>query len=98
MITFTSGWIESLMQVNFRHKKADLNRSAFLNLVRKERLELSRREALEPKSSVSTNSTTPASDDAYYRDTLTLVNRLSKIFSLNLLTETLYETSVYFMQ
>jgi hypothetical protein len=28
--------------------------------VRKERLELSRREALEPKSSVSTNSTTPA--------------------------------------
>ena len=29
-------------------------------LVRKERLELSRREALEPKSSVSTNSTTPA--------------------------------------
>jgi hypothetical protein len=30
-------------------------------MVRKERLELSRREALEPKSSVSTNSTTPAS-------------------------------------
>jgi hypothetical protein len=30
------------------------------NMVRKERLELSRREALEPKSSVSTNSTTPA--------------------------------------
>ena len=29
-------------------------------MVRKERLELSRREALEPKSSVSTNSTTPA--------------------------------------
>ena len=29
-------------------------------VVRKERLELSRREALEPKSSVSTNSTTPA--------------------------------------
>ncbi len=29
-------------------------------LVRKERLELSRREALEPKSSVSTNSTTSA--------------------------------------
>ena len=31
-----------------------------LNMVRKERLELSRREALEPKSSVSTNSTTSA--------------------------------------
>jgi hypothetical protein len=31
-----------------------------LTMVRKERLELSRREALEPKSSVSTNSTTPA--------------------------------------
>jgi hypothetical protein len=31
-----------------------------LQMVRKERLELSRREALEPKSSVSTNSTTPA--------------------------------------
>ena len=30
------------------------------NMVRKERLELSRREALEPKSSVSTNSTTSA--------------------------------------
>ena len=30
-----------------------------LQMVRKERLELSRREALEPKSSVSTNSTTP---------------------------------------
>ena len=30
-------------------------------MVRKEKLELSRREALEPKSSVSTNSTTPAS-------------------------------------
>ncbi len=30
-------------------------------MVRKERLELSRREALEPKSSVSTNSTTSAS-------------------------------------
>ena len=29
-------------------------------MVRKERLELSRREALEPKSSVSTNSTTSA--------------------------------------
>jgi hypothetical protein len=33
----------------------------FKALVRKERLELSRRKALEPKSSVSTNSTTPAS-------------------------------------
>ena len=32
-------------------------------MVRKERLELSRREALEPKSSVSTNSTTPALHD-----------------------------------
>ncbi len=31
-----------------------------LNMVRKERLELSRRKALEPKSSVSTNSTTSA--------------------------------------
>ena len=31
-----------------------------LNMVRKERLELSRREALEPKSSVSTNFTTSA--------------------------------------
>ena len=40
-------------------------------MVRKERLELSRREALEPKSSVSTNSTTPASgvgDGARTRD------------------------------
>jgi uncharacterized lipoprotein YbaY len=32
-------------------------------VVRKERLELSRREALEPKSSVSTNSTTPAQSE-----------------------------------
>ena len=42
-----------------------------LQMVRKERLELSRREALEPKSSVSTNSTTPASgvgDGARTRD------------------------------
>ena len=41
-----------------------------INMVRKERLELSRREALEPKSSVSTNSTTSACrvDEAeYYR-------------------------------
>ncbi len=39
-------------------------------MVRMERLELSRREALEPKSSVSTNSTTSACrvDEAeYYR-------------------------------
>ena len=41
-------------------KKGRSLRSAFLSLVRKERLELSRREALEPKSSVSTNSTTSA--------------------------------------
>ena len=34
-------------------------------MVRKERLELSRREALEPKSSVSTNSTTPARSFSY---------------------------------
>ena len=34
-----------------------------LQMVRKERLELSRREALEPKSSVSTNSTTPAQSE-----------------------------------
>ena len=32
--------------------------------VRAERLELSRREALDPKSSVSTNSTTPANQAA----------------------------------
>ena len=36
-------------------------------MVRKERLELSRREALEPKSSVSTNSTTPAWNGEHYR-------------------------------
>jgi hypothetical protein len=36
------------------------NIPTLLTMVRKERLELSRREALEPKSSVSTNSTTPA--------------------------------------
>ena len=47
-------------------KKADI-KSAFFNLVRKERLELSRREALEPKSSVSTNSTTPARNGEHYR-------------------------------
>ncbi len=32
----------------------------YFQMVRAERLELSRREALDPKSSVSTNSTTPA--------------------------------------
>ena len=41
-------------------------------LVRKERLELSRREALEPKSSVSTNSTTPA----YLSHLLLLISEL----------------------
>ena len=35
-------------------------------MVRKERLELSRLSALEPKSSVSTNSTTPAIKVALY--------------------------------
>ena len=42
-------------------------------LVRKERLELSRREALEPKSSVSTNSTTSAQLDFPKRDKWELV-------------------------
>ena len=37
-----------------------LTNLAIPQMVRKERLELSRREALEPKSSVSTNSTTSA--------------------------------------
>ena len=42
-------------------------------MVRKERLELSRREALEPKSSVSTNSTTSAQLDFPKRDNRELV-------------------------
>ena len=67
-------WINAL-----DNKKADL-RSAFLNLVRKERLELSRREALEPKSSVSTNSTTPARNGAYYRDPRSMVKGFISIF------------------
>ena len=40
-----------------------LTNLAIPQMVRKERLELSRREALEPKSSVSTNSTTSAQLD-----------------------------------
>ena len=46
----------------FLYKKA-MNRECekgIAKMVRMERLELSRREALEPKSSVSTNSTTSA--------------------------------------
>ena len=45
-----------------------LTNLAIPQMVRKERLELSRREALEPKSSVSTNSTTPARSGAYYME------------------------------
>ena len=62
-------------------KKAEsLSNSAFFNMVRKERLELSRREALEPKSSVSTNSTTPARNGEHYRETIFLVNTFFKVF------------------
>jgi hypothetical protein len=39
-------------------KPASLKASGLIKMVRKERLELSRREALEPKSSASTNSAT----------------------------------------
>ena len=61
-----------LLHLKKTHKKAFkkhlllrvINKKSFsfekLFLVRAERLELSRREALDPKSSVSTNSTTPA--------------------------------------
>ena len=45
-----------------------LTNLAIPQMVRKERLELSRREALEPKSSVSTNSTTSAQLDYPKRD------------------------------
>ncbi len=43
----------------YQNKKAEINISAF-PLVQAERLELSHLSALDPKSSVSTNSTTPA--------------------------------------
>tara|TARA_R100001369_G_scaffold34915_2_gene60153 strand:+ start:58315 stop:58479 length:165 start_codon:yes stop_codon:yes gene_type:complete len=42
-----------------KNKKASCFQEAF-NKVQAERLELSHRKALDPKSSVSTNSTTPA--------------------------------------
>ncbi len=50
-----------------------LTNLAIPQMVRKERLELSRREALEPKSSVSTNSTTSAQLDFPKRDNRELV-------------------------
>ena len=52
--------VAGLEPTNGGIKTRCLTNLAIPQLVRKERLELSRREALEPKSSVSTNSTTSA--------------------------------------
>ena len=50
-----------LSKLNAGHEKTRFSEADRVCVVRAERLELSRREALDPKSSVSTNSTTPAS-------------------------------------
>ena len=52
--------VAGLEPTNGGIKTRCLTNLAIPQMVRKERLELSRREALEPKSSVSTNSTTSA--------------------------------------
>ena len=52
--------VTGLEPMNGGIKTRCLTNLAIPQMVRKERLELSRREALEPKSSVSTNSTTSA--------------------------------------
>jgi hypothetical protein len=53
------GLMENLGLIFLNIKKpASLKASGLIKMVRKERLELSRREALEPKSSASTNSAT----------------------------------------
>ncbi len=57
----TTPWTQTKCATKLRH--SPILKTVFIcfkHMVRKERLELSRREALEPKSSVSTNSTTPA--------------------------------------
>ncbi len=60
-------WTQTKCATKLRHSPNDAYRN-ILDMVRKERLELSRREALEPKSSVSTNSTTPAERGGGRRD------------------------------
>ena len=60
--------VTGLEPMNGGIKTRCLTNLAIPQMVRKERLELSRREALEPKSSVSTNSTTSAQLDFPKRD------------------------------
>ena len=65
--------VTGLEPMNGGIKTRCLTNLAIPQMVRKERLELSRREALEPKSSVSTNSTTSAQLDFPKRDKWELV-------------------------
>ena len=58
----------------YQNKKADSSKSAY-PFVQAERLELSHLAALDPKSSVSTNSTTPANLDCKYKQLFGYTNR-----------------------